>query len=153
MRRAVFTRYLLAGLSLACRSQTPVSAANESIASLRGPFVRIDIIHLPDEILTYARLSLDTLRRQRNLQIARVSASARLVRIVRLVRDARPRPREGGADFDARWELVFTTVEHGRVSLVFDRFGANGTLDERPIEFTGHPFVANLAALLPHFVK
>lgn len=141
---------------------TAAMAFSHSIAWARGeddllsPFrdaTRLHIRHLPDDVFTYARLSVAALRREPDLQRATLTSRSAIEKFVATLEIGRPLRLARASEFDARWEIVGTSVGGKMHSIAFDRFGSTGRVDGVAVKFTSRPFVNALSAQLPHFIQ
>lgn len=168
MRRRIFVKAFLAGLAsgallrsaahadpgMRASAQVDADTLRAALAFIRDGVESLSVIHLPDSVETRAALTIRDLEQPfAELQHADVHDSKKLARIVRLLDAGEPRRSRGKLDYDARWSLRFRTRDDRHVLVAFDSFGSRGEIDGIAIHFTGAPFVAKLAAMLPHFVR
>ncbi len=149
MRTKLNHWFLIAGmLFIGCTQGAQVksiSPAHEqvkaiSIALSQDAIGRIEIIQIPPEVLTRARITPEMLERQYHfkLTIRNVSASSRN-RLIETFKSTTVQPRDDTADL--RWGVIFYSRNEVRVGAVFfDKTGRHGAVNDAPVSFGGDFF-------------
>lgn len=142
--------YLLqAGTIAGASANVAFAKTHATIVTLGAGLVRVRVVHIANEIETFAAISpheLLTFPRARRVVIRDASTIAR---IADLIRKSLPMYRGKPGGFDARWSLAFEKRDGSIVRVFFDRFGSDGAIDGMPVRFVRAPLADRLSALLP----
>lgn len=112
-----------------------------SAALTEGTVGRIEILQIPQRILTRAQITPEMLEKQYHskLIIRDVAGTAYRDKIVDSFKSLRVLPRKDSADI--RWGVIFFSRSDARIGAVyFDSSGALGSVDNLPASFKGKFF-------------